>query len=68
DESIEGLEQVKSGFTEADGYLKQLQQAPDEEITGWFIPEEVLKRQEFKQIFHTYMSPDRKLTTFEVIL
>ncbi|MGG1963441.1 hypothetical protein ABFY43_20755 [Bacillus pumilus] len=37
--SIEGLEQVKSGFTEADGYLNQLQQAPDEEITGWFIPE-----------------------------
>ncbi|MFS0656263.1 MMPL family transporter [Bacillus sp. 179-C3.3 HS] len=68
DESITGLEQVKSGFTEADDYLKQLQQAPDEEITGWFIPEEVLKRSEFKRIFNTYMSPDRKLTTFEVIL
>nr|WP_254637566.1 MMPL family transporter [Bacillus pumilus] len=68
DESIEGLEQVKSGFTEAGGYLKQLQQAPDEEITGWFIPEDVLKRHEFKQIFKTYMSPDRKLTTLEVIL
>ncbi|WP_353855698.1 MMPL family transporter [Bacillus sp. Bos-x628] len=68
DESIEGLEQVKNGFTEADSYLKQLQQAPDEEVTGWFIPKEVLKRHDFKQIFHTYMSPDRKLTTFEVIL
>ncbi|MGE6631494.1 MMPL family transporter [Bacillus sp. NPDC077027] len=68
DQSINGLEQVKSGFAEADDYLKQLQNAPDEEVTGWFIPKEVLNRQEFHRIFNTYMSSDRKLTTFEVVL
>jgi hypothetical protein len=37
-------------------------------MSGWFVPKEVLKNKQFQQVFNSYMSDDRHITTIDVIL
>ncbi|MGE6631498.1 MMPL family transporter [Bacillus sp. NPDC077027] len=66
--SVEGLEKISSGLMGAGDYLDQLKNAPDQDMAGWFIPKEVLKNKAFNQVFDSYMSDNRKITTIDVIL
>lgn len=65
-ETVDGLSKVHDGFKEAEGYLDEL--AKSGENTGFFIPREALVTEEFKQVLDTYLSPDKKITTIDVIL
>ncbi|WP_353855694.1 MMPL family transporter [Bacillus sp. Bos-x628] len=66
--SVEGLEKVSSGLMGAGDYLDELNNAPDQDMAGWFIPKKILKNKAFKQVFDSYMSDDRKMTKIDVIL
>lgn len=66
-DSVKGLNAVSSGLHSAKDYLVQLANADNKEMTGWYIPEDVLKNKDFAQVFDTYMSKDRKVTTLDVI-
>lgn len=67
DKSVDGLEQVAEGLGEAGKYLKELAQTSDEEMAGWFVPQNVLKGDDFQRVFDTYMSKDRRIATFDVV-
>ncbi len=66
-EGVNGLNQVSGGIQNAGEYFTALSQAPDNQMAGWFIPNEVLKSNDFQEVFETYMSPDKKTVTFDVI-
>ncbi|MCM3361984.1 MMPL family transporter [Niallia sp. Sow4_A1] len=63
-QSAEGLDQVSDGIGSATDYLAGLSK---NETNSFYIPEEVLKSDEFKDALDTYLSPDRKIMTFDVI-
>ncbi|MCF2647027.1 MMPL family transporter [Niallia circulans] len=63
-QSAEGLDQVSDGIGSATDYLAGLSK---NETNSFYIPEEVLKSDEFKDALDTYLSPNRKIMTFDVI-
>lgn len=67
-QSAGGLGQIQDGLTSARAYLKELAAAPDQETTGWFLPKEASSNPQFKQVLDTYLSGDRKLASFDIIL
>jgi len=63
-QSAEGLDQVSDGLGSATDYLSGLSK---NETNSFYIPEEVLTSDEFKESLDTYLSPNRKIMTFDVI-
>ena len=62
---------VKRHFRRAEvssSVLGDLFNTAESDLSGWFIPEDVLENDDFQQVFDVYMSPDRKVTTLDVIL
>lgn len=64
-QSVDGLTQIHDGFKDAEGFLGDL--AESDESSGIFIPDEVLENEEFEQVLDTYLSPDKKVATLDVI-
>ncbi|MFD2504353.1 MMPL family transporter [Paenibacillus septentrionalis] len=60
--------QVTDGIGSAEGYLKGLVSSPDKQLAGWYMPEEAIGSEEFAPVLDQYMSEDRKLITFDVIM
>lgn len=67
-DSSDGLGEVSEGLVAAQKHLNELSGVGDQDMSGWFITEEALQSEQFQQVFDTYASPDRKTTTFDVIL
>lgn len=65
--SVEGLTSVSDGLNSAQNYLIQLANVKNEEMAGWYVPEDTLKNKDFQQVFDNYMSNDRKTTTLDVV-
>lgn len=63
-QSADGLDQVSDGLGSATDYLSGLSK---NETNSFYIPEEVLTSDEFKGALDTYLSPNRKIMTFDVI-
>ncbi|WML37947.1 MMPL family transporter [Neobacillus sp. OS1-2] len=57
-----GLKQISDGIGETNGYLTQLN------TKTFFIPKEALTNKDFEKSFDTFMSNDRKITKFLVVL
>ncbi|MGD7008344.1 MMPL family transporter [Metabacillus sp. 84] len=64
-DSVDGLNQVSGGLNEAETYLDGLSRS---DADGWYLPDEVLKNDDFQQVFNEYMSEDQTLTTMDVVL
>lgn len=64
-QSAEGLSQIKDGLVEAQDYLTELTSTSDE---VFYIPQEVLEGEEFKESLDMYMSEDRQITKINIIL
>ncbi|WP_453993977.1 efflux RND transporter permease subunit [Bacillus nitroreducens] len=64
-QSADGLEQVSDGLGSAQGYLENLSNS--EQLNAFYMPEEVLKSEDFAQVLDVYMSEDRKVMTIDVI-
>lgn len=64
-QSTEGLSQIKEGLVEAQDYLTELTSTSDE---VFYIPQEVLDGEEFKESLDMYMSEDRKIAKINIIL
>ena len=64
--SAEGLDQITEGLQQAEGYLGDL--ARTEASHTFFVPEKVLKGEEFQKSLDAYMSDDRKVLKWQVIL
>ncbi|TKC19476.1 MMPL family transporter [Robertmurraya kyonggiensis] len=65
EQSADGLNQVSDGLQSAQDYLSGLSDAG--EMSGLYLPAEVLESEDFTQVLDTYMSEDRKVMTFDVI-
>ncbi|OIK10476.1 MMPL family transporter [Bacillus sp. MUM 13] len=65
-DSANGLNQVHKGLNSAQGYLSGLASS-DKNVSGLYIPDEVLNSKDFKKALDAYMSPDRKVMTMDVI-
>lgn len=65
-QSSNGLEQVSGGLTSASHYLADLSSS-NPSMSGFYIPDDALKNPDFTKAMDTYMSPDRKMTTLDVI-
>ncbi|MEC2078659.1 MMPL family transporter, partial [Metabacillus fastidiosus] len=64
-QSADGLNEVSEGLTSAQDYLAGL--ASTTELSGFYIPDEVLESEEFDEALNAYMSKDRKVMTMDVI-
>lgn len=64
-QSVDGLNQVSDGLGSAQQYLTDLSKTDDS--TGFYLPEDVLASDEFKESLDTYLSADRKVMTIDVI-
>lgn len=67
DQSVAGLTQVSDGLSAAGGYLQNLAESPDRQMTGWYIPQEAIENEQFQSGLDMYMSPDRKTAKLDVI-
>ena len=65
-ESTDGLSQISKGLSEAESYLSSLSQSNVSD--QFYIPEEVLTGDEFKESLDMYMSDDRKTMMMNIIL
>lgn len=65
--SVDGLTQISDGLAEAQQYISGLSLAPDQQMTGWYIPSEALEDESFQQALDVYLSENRQLAKFEVI-
>lgn len=66
-QGADGLTQVGDGLSEAVRYLALLSSEDASGLEGWYMPEEVLEEEMFRQVLDTYLSEDRKTAKFEVI-
>jgi len=66
-QSADGLVQLRDGLAEAQGYLDELSAAPDAQLSGWFVPEEALENEAFRQALDSYLSSDRTIATLDVV-
>ncbi|MFC4322173.1 MMPL family transporter [Litchfieldia salsa] len=64
-QSADGLGQVSEGLYSAQDYLEGL--SSNGQMTGFYIPEDVLVSNDFEHALDAYMSQDRKVMTMEVI-
>ncbi|UOE75618.1 MMPL family transporter [Parageobacillus thermoglucosidasius] len=67
DQSAAGLREVSKGLGTAQSYLSELSASPNEEMTGWYLPKQVLESKEFAKAQDAFMSQDKKIVTFDVI-
>jgi RND superfamily putative drug exporter len=67
-QSVDGLTQIEEGLGQAQTYLTMAADAEEGGLPGWFAPEEALANEAFRVALDTYLSPDRKLTTIDVVL
>lgn len=67
-QSVGGLGQIQDGLSTARSYLEDLSLAPDKETAGWFLPKQAAEDAQFQQIVDTYLSSDRKLASFDIVL
>ncbi|MBL0385182.1 MMPL family transporter [Tumebacillus sp. ITR2] len=65
--STDGLSQVSGGLKTANDYLKELSANPNQNLSGWYIPDEALQNADFQKALDSYMSKDRKIITFDVV-
>lgn len=65
-QSVDGLAQVSGGLETAQDYLNEVGTA-DGDLSGWYVPEEAMNNEQMTQIFDTYLSPDRKVMTMDVV-
>nr|WP_269448536.1 MMPL family transporter [Metabacillus kandeliae] len=68
DKSAEGLDKISGGIGSATSYLGELANDKNAETSGWHLPKEALSNKDFKEVFNTYMSPDHKVTTMDIVL
>jgi RND superfamily putative drug exporter len=66
DQSVDGLTQIHDGLSQAEDYLAEL--SADEAQSQVYIPAELLENEDYAQVLDTYLSPDRKITTIDVVL
>ncbi|WP_199614109.1 MMPL/RND family transporter [Paenibacillus alkalitolerans] len=66
-QSVDGLTQVTDGLTSAQQYLLELSSAPDKQLTGWFLPDEAARNEEFRDAVGMYVSKDGKIARFDVV-
>ncbi|WP_106766131.1 MMPL family transporter [Paenibacillus faecalis] len=67
DQSVRGLAQISGGLDTAQDYLTQIQAVQDKELSGFFIPQEVLDHKDMQRAFDNYLSTDRKIMTIDVV-
>lgn len=67
DQSVDGLSKVSGGLNSARGYLTELSDSPNRQMTGWFLPGDVIDKEEFQTALDVYMSKDRKIAKFDVV-
>ncbi|SET34965.1 MMPL family transporter [Paenibacillus sp. NFR01] len=65
--SADGLKQITGGLASAQDYLNQLQGTKDDELSGFFVPDEALQNESMQTIFDTYLSTDRKVMTMDIV-
>ncbi|MCR8658788.1 MMPL family transporter [Paenibacillus endoradicis] len=65
-ESTNGLDQISEGLTEAQNYLNGL--SGSSAAQKFYIPDDIIVSDEFKQSMDMYMSDDRKYVTMNIVL
>src|SRR5699024_10884597 len=66
-DSVDGLKDVSSGIGDARDFIEELSHS-NSELEGFYIPDEALDNDDFKQGLDQYMSDNRKMTTMDVTL
>lgn len=64
--SVNGLNKVSGGLDSAHDFLNQLSDS-NSALSGFYIPDEALKADQFQSALDAYMSDDRKVTTIDVV-
>lgn len=65
DDSVDGLNKVNSGLADAKQYLDELGKS---DTSAFFAPEEALKNADFKTALNNYLSEDKTIAKWTIIL
>lgn len=68
DQSVDGLTEIHSGLESARDFLTDLSGTPTASSAGIYIPEELFQDEEYVQVLDMYMSDDRTIVSFDIIL
>lgn len=64
-QSSEGLNEIAGGLGSAQDYLSDLSRSQSK--GGFYLPKETIESKDFVEVLDVYMSPDRKVMTFDII-
>lgn len=67
-QSVDGLGQISNGLHDAQDYLGNLTNSPDKEMAGFYVPSSALESADFQQVFDKYLSKDKQVAKFDVVL
>ncbi|NUU64268.1 MMPL family transporter [Paenibacillus agri] len=66
-DSADGLKQISGGLGSAQDFLNQIHNAKDDELSGFFVPDEALKADGIQRVFDNYLTHDRKIMTLDIV-
>ncbi|WP_026690562.1 MMPL family transporter [Alteribacter aurantiacus] len=66
-EISDGLSDIQDGLSEIEEILIEIAAQPQNPLEGFFIPEEALTSEDFESVWDTYLTPNRLVTTIDVI-
>ncbi|OXM13222.1 MMPL family transporter [Paenibacillus herberti] len=66
-ESANGINQVSTGLSDAKSYLSELSASPNGDLTGWNLPEQALKDEEFQKAVNAYVSTKGNIASLDVV-
>lgn len=67
-EGSAALNKIADGIAQVRGAQQGIVDNGGKQISGWYLPKEALDSKELKQAIDHYMSPDGKITKFEIVL
>lgn len=66
-QSADGIAKVSGGIDSAKDYLNQVG-GSNNGLGGFYVPDEALNNKDVEKLFDTYLSPDRKIMTLDVVM
>lgn len=68
EEIAEGTEELQEGLEDITSVLEEISEQNAHPLEGFFVPEEALEEEDIEDLYDAYMTPNRMVATFDVVL
>lgn len=63
-----GITEIEEGLEEINALVNEIALQPANPLEGFYVPKEVLAEEELDAVWETYLTPNKKVASFDVIL